>query len=122
VYTLLSKSFSLDEDGRLRINRAAPLVKHAQFSVGGTQVKLETGLTNRRTLAIKPLRSGTDPSRARRWIVIGPDGFSAADGTPVWEEFELVLNVGPDDEIYALKGDSETGNVDVRIFETGDGS
>lgn len=118
--TLHSKAVSLDEDGRLRINRAASAVDHAQFDAGDTQVKLETGLANRRVLAIKPVRSGTDPNRARRWIAIGPDGFDAADGTPVWEEYELILNVGPDDAIYALKGDSETGDIDVRILELGE--
>lgn len=119
--TLHSDSVSLDEDGRVRINRACPAVRHAQFSVGDTQVRLETGLAHRRTLIIKPLRSGTDPDRPRRWIVIGPDGFDAADGVPVWEEFELVLSVSPEDEVYALKGDDEDATVDVRILEAGEG-
>ena len=118
--TLPNKAISLDEDGRLRINRAAPKIKHAQKSVGTTEVKLETGLTNRRKLYIKPVRSGTDPERARRWIEIGPTGFSSDTGTPVWEEFELVLDIGPHDEIYAKKGDDLTGNIDVRILETGE--
>ncbi|MCL4198550.1 MAG: hypothetical protein KJZ69_13775 [Phycisphaerales bacterium] len=119
--TLHSDSVSLDEDGRVRINRACPAVKHAQFSVGDTQVKLETGLPNRRTLIIKPARSGTDPNRSRRWIRIGPDGFDLANGTPVWEEFELILSVSPEDEVYALKGDDEDDPVDVRILEIGEG-
>jgi len=119
--TLHSTSVSLDEDGRVRINRACPAVKHAQFSVGDTQVKLETGLAHRRTLIIKPLRSGTDPDRPRRWIVIGPDGFDAVDGTPVWEEFELILTVSPENEVYALKGDDENDPVDARILEIGEG-
>lgn len=119
--TLHSDSVSLDEDGRVRINRACPAVKHAQFSVGETQVKLETGLPNRRTLIIKPARSGTDPNRSRRWIRIGPDGFDLANGTPVWEEFELILSVSPEDEVYALKGDDEDDPVDVRILEIGEG-
>ncbi len=119
--TLHSTSVSLDEDGRVRINRACPAVKHAQFSVGDTQVKLETGLAHRRTLIIKPVRSGTDPNRPRRWIAIGPEGFDVAEGAPVWEEYELVLTVGPHDEVYALQGDDETGSIDVRILETGEG-
>ncbi len=118
--TLHSTSVSLDEDGRVRINRACPAVKHAQFSVGDTQVKLETGLTIRRTLAIKVVRSGSDPNRARRWVAIGLSGFDVSEGAPVWEEYELVLTVGPHAEIYALKGDNESGSVDVRILETGD--
>lgn len=117
--TLHSDSVSLDEDGRVRINRACPAVRHAQFSVGDTQVRLETGLAHRRTLIIKPLRSGTDPDRPRRWIAIGSSGFDAAEGMPVWEEFEIVLTVGPHDEVYALQGDNETGDIDVRILESG---
>ncbi len=119
--TLHSDSVSLDEDGRVRINRACPAVKHAQFSVGNTQVKLETGLANRRMLAIKPVRSGSDPERDRRWIVIGPNGFDVDEGDPVWEEFELIMIVGPEDEIYALQGDDQDDPVDVRILETGEG-
>lgn len=119
--TLHSDSVSLDEDGRVRINLACPAVEHAPFFVGDTQVKLETGLAHRRTLIIKPVRSGTDPNRPRRWIAIGPDGFDAAEGTQVWEEYELVLSVSPVDEIYALQGDDETGDIDVRILEVGEG-
>ncbi len=119
--TLHSDSVSLDEDGRVRINRACPAVKHAQFSVGDTQVKLETGLAHRRTLIIKPVRSGSDPDRSRRWISIGPDGFDAAEGTQVWEEFELGLSVSPEDAVYALKGDDQDDPVDVRILEIGEG-
>ena len=118
--SVASTSFSLDEDGRLRINQAAPKVTHAAKSIGATQVILETGLTNRRKLYIKPLQSGTDPTRPRRWIVIGPSGFDTAEGSPVWEEFELVLDVGPDDDIFAKKGDSEMGDVKVRLLEIGE--
>lgn len=118
--SVASKAFSLDEDGRLRINQAAPKVKQAAKSIGDTQVLLETGLSNRRKLHIKPLQSGTDPDRPRRWILIGPTGFDVAKGTPVWEEFELVLDVGPDDDIFAKKGDSESGNVPVRLLEIGE--
>jgi hypothetical protein len=117
--TLHSTAVSLDEDGRMRINRACPAVKHAQFSVGDTQVKLETGLAHRRTLIIKPVRSGTDPNRPRRWIVVGPDGLDPAQSAPVWEEYELIIRVGPYDAIYAIQGDEETGDIDVRILETG---
>ncbi len=119
--TLHSDSVSLDEDGRVRFNRACPAVKHAQFSVGDTQVKLDAGLANRRVLLIKPVRSGTDPDRSRRWIRVGENGFDAADGTPVWEEFELILSVSPEDEVYALKGDDQDDPVDVRILEIGEG-
>ena len=122
--SVAGKSFSLDEDGRLRINQAAPKVKQAAKSIGDTQVLLETGLTNRRKLYIKPLRSDPDippdPDRPRRWIVIGPTGFDPAKGTPVFEEFELVLDVGPDDDIFAKKGDSQMDDVDVRLLEIGE--
>ncbi len=118
---LHSKAISLDEDGRLRINRAAPKIKHAKIVVTTTEIKLETGLANRRTLIIKPVRSGTDPDRDRRWIEIGPSGFSSDEGTPIWEEYELILQVGPQDEIYAKKGDDIAGNIDIRIIEIGEG-
>jgi len=120
MITFPSKAISLDEDGRLRINRAAPKIKHAQITVTTTEVKLQTGLNNRRTLIIKPVRSGTDPDRLRRWIEIGPTGFASDSGTPVWEEFALILQVGPDDAIYAKKGDNLSGNIDVRIIELGE--
>jgi hypothetical protein len=114
---LPTSAISLDEDGRVRINRAGSAVKHAQFNVGATQVELTAGLANRRTLIIKPVRVG---GSLKRFIMIGPSGFTTADGTPVWEEYELALQIDPNIEVFAKKGDSQDGNVDVRILEVGD--
>lgn len=116
-----SKAISLDEDGRLRINRAAPKIKHAQITVTTTETKLQTGLANRRTLIIKPVQSGPDAGRKRVYIEIGLSGFTLGKGTPVWEKFELPLNVGPDLDIYAVIGKDVVGrdtmNLDVRVIE-----
>ena len=105
--SLPSKSISLDEDGRLRINQAASKVANAKVTVHGDQESDETeltaGLTKRRKLIIKPLRTAGDDERQRRYIYIGPSGFDRTKGTPVWEEFELVLDIGPEDKIYAKK-------------------
>ncbi len=119
--SLPSKSISLDEDGRLRINQAASNVKHAQVTVDDAgETELTAGLTNRRRLIIKPLRTGTDPERQWRYIYIGPSGFDRTKGTPVWEEAELVLNVGPEDKIYAKKDFLDDIELDVRLLELGE--
>lgn len=116
--SLPTKAASLDANGRVRINQANPGVKHAQIGVGATEVELTAGLANRRKLLIKPVRTGeTD----RRFIVIGPSGFDTDLGTPVWEEYELILDIGPDNAVYAKRGDADFGTVDVRILELGEG-
>ncbi len=122
--SLPSKSISLDEDGRLRINQAASKVKHAKVTVTGAtetdETELTTGFASRRKLVIKPVRTGTDPNRSRRYIYIGPAGFDRTKGTPVWEEFELVLDIGPEDKIYAKKDFLNDSDVDVRLLELGE--
>jgi hypothetical protein len=116
--TLPTKAVPLDANGRVRINQANPAVKHAQISVGATEVELTAGLAHRRKLLIKPVRTG---ETARRFIVIGPTGFDADLGTPVWEEYELILDIGPDNKVYAKRGLADFGTVDVRILELGEG-
>lgn len=101
--TLSSKAFPLDKTGRVRITRAGSVVRHAQLSVGDTEVELTAGLANRRFLLIKPVRTTTDPNDPRRFIRIGPSGFAREEGTPVWEAYELVLEVGSANRLYALK-------------------
>ncbi len=82
--SLPTKALPLDATGRVRINQANPAAKHAQISVGATEVELTTGLANRRKLLIKPVRTGES---VPEFIVIGPTGFDTDLGTPVWEEY-----------------------------------
>ena len=115
----VSKALSIDEDGRVRISQAAPRIAHAKKTVGGAYVKLTAGLPNRRKLYIKPVRTGGDRIR---YIETGPHNFTLGEGTQVWEAYELVLDVGPDVEIYALRGLNVPTNVDVevRLIEIGE--
>jgi hypothetical protein len=108
----------IDPQGRVRINKAGSIVKHAKINVGASEMELTAGLANRRWLIIKPLRSTT--TAPFKWIGIGPAGFAVADGTPVWEQYELVLAVGPDVAVYAKRGHSDFDTVDVRVLEIGE--
>lgn len=119
ITSLPTKALPLDANGRVRVNQANPAVKHAQISVGASEVELTAGLANRRRLLIKPVRTG---ETARRFILIGPSGFDTDMGTPVWEEYELILDIGPDNAVYAVRGRSDFGSVDVRVLELGEGS
>lgn len=116
---LPTTALPLDANGRVRINQANPEVKHAKISVGASEVELTAGLANRRKLIIKPVRTG---ETARRFILIGPTGFDPALGTPVWEEYELILDIGPDNKVYAVRGIADFGTVDVRVLELGEGN
>ncbi len=114
-----SKAVPLDTNARVCINQANPAVKHTKISVGATEVELTAGLANRRKLLIKPVRTG---NADRRFILIGPTAFDTDLGTPVWEEYELILDIGPDNKVYAKRGHADFGTVDVRILELGEGS
>ena len=38
----------------------------------------------------------------------------------MWEEFELVLSIGPEDKIYAKKDFLDDVELDVRLLELGE--
>lgn len=116
-----SKAVNLDSNGYAAVTQAGSSVKSAAVSVNSTTTKKEltAGLANRRKLYIKLIG---DDVAGQRFLYVGPDDISVGDdphdskGMPVWARYELIVDVGPGNTVYALKSGGEPA-LDTRVLE-----
>jgi hypothetical protein len=118
-----SKVVNLDTHGHAAVTQAGSSVKAAAVSVDSTTTRktLTAGLANRRKLYIKLIGDDVNGQRfiyVAEFPSLGPGPPHTSEGYPVWARYEAVLEVGAQNELYAIM--SATGDaLDVRVLEIG---
>ena len=121
-----AKIVNIDDGGYAGTTQAGGTIDTAQIDVNKTdtsnRVLLTAGVANRRKMYIKVM--GDDVADQRYIYVAGSNvkggGITGSIGIPIWARYELVLDVGPSDALYALVNKSVSGDpLDVRVLEIG---